>query len=94
MKNFSLDIVLGIDWLIFTNPLVYWVVCSLVLIVGANQHTKLAFPVTSVANVTLSSLKQVLAEVKRGHLHGFCLLYPHSTRGCWLFQGRETVPWY
>ena len=38
----------------------------------------LAILVNRVSNVTLSSIKQVLAEVKRGCLTFFGLLHPHS----------------
>ena len=40
-------------------------------------HTILVFPVNCVANVTLSSVKQVLAEVKRGFSAWYGLLHPH-----------------
>ena len=57
MKNLSYDITLGMDWLKSTNPVIFWVACFLELTVGANLHIALAFPVNSVANVTLSSFK-------------------------------------
>ena len=44
---------------------------------GDKLHILLAFPVNSVANVTLSSLKQVLAEVKYDCLAWFGLLHSH-----------------
>ena len=45
---------------------------------GESLHTVIALPVHSIANVILSSLKQVLAEVKRGCYAWFGLLHPHS----------------
>ena len=66
IKELSYDIVLGMNWLKSTNPVVYWVACSLELTGDANQHTLLALPGNIVPNVTLPSLKEVLAEVKRG----------------------------
>ena len=60
MKNLSYAIVLGIYWLLLTNTIIDWVAFSLKLTVGANLHALLALPVNSVANVTLSGLKQVL----------------------------------
>ena len=45
---------------------------------AAKYHTVLALPVHSVANVTLLSLKKVLAEVKRGCPTWFGLFHPHS----------------
>ena len=44
---------------------------------GAKLHIILALPVNSVANVTLSSLKQMLAKVKYGCPAWFDLLHPH-----------------
>ena len=44
--------------------------------VGDNLHTVLAFLVSLIANVTLLSLRQVLAEVKRGFPAWFGLC-PH-----------------
>ena len=64
MQNLSFDIIVCMDWLKSTNSVIYWVACSLELSVGASYHTVLALPVTSVASVTLSSVKQVLSEVK------------------------------
>ena len=52
--------------------------CSLELIVGAKLHTVLALPVNNVANVTLSSLKQVIVEVKHRCPAWFSLLHPYS----------------
>ena len=56
MKNLSYDIVLGMNWLKSTNPVIYWVACSLELTMHDNLHTVLALPINSVANVTLFSL--------------------------------------
>ena len=57
INNLQYNIVFGMDWLKSPNPVIYWVVFSLELTVGAKQHTVLALPVNSTANVTLSSLK-------------------------------------
>ena len=51
--------------------------CSLELIVSASLHTLLALPVNSIANVTLSSSKQMLAEVKRSYFVLFHFLHPY-----------------
>ena len=48
------------------------------LTVGGSLHIVLTFLVNSVASVTLSSLKQVLAEVKHGCPMSFGKLHPHS----------------
>ena len=64
MKNLSYDIIVGIYWVISTNPVIDWVACFLESTIGANFHTILTLPVNSVAYVTLSSLKKVLAEVR------------------------------
>ena len=45
---------------------------------GDLLHTVLALPMHSVASVALSSLKQVLAKVKRGYPSWFLFLHPHS----------------
>ena len=66
MKILSYYIILGMDWLKPTNPVIDWIACSLELAIGNNLHIVLALPFNSVANVTLSSLEQVLAEVKHG----------------------------
>ena len=66
MKSLSYDNISVIDWLKFTNPVINWVVCFLELTVGDNLHTVVALPINSVANVTLSNLKQVLVEVNYG----------------------------
>ena len=44
---------------------------------GDTLHTVFALPVNSVANITLSSLKQLLAEVKCGFFAYFVLLHPN-----------------
>ena len=44
---------------------------------GAKVHTLLALLMKRVATVTLSSLKQVLAEVKYDYPIWFTLLHPH-----------------
>ena len=54
------------DKLKSTNPVFDWVDCSLEFTVGTKFRIVLALPVNSIANVALSSLKKVLAEVKRG----------------------------
>ena len=64
IKNLSYNIILGMDWLESTNIVIDSVACSLELTVDAQLYTLLAFPVNSVANVTLSSLKYLLAEIK------------------------------
>ena len=46
--------------------------------VGANLHSLLALPVNSAVIITLSSLKQVLPEVKCSFTAWFGLLLPHS----------------
>ena len=66
MENLQYGIILGRDLLQSTNPVIDWVACSLQLSMGDNVHTVLAFPVNNIANRTLSSLKQVLAEIKCG----------------------------
>ena len=78
MKYLSYGVLLGIDWLISTNPVEIWVAFSLELTMGAKWHTVLALPMNSVANVTLSSLKQVLAEMKHSCPAWFVLLRSHS----------------
>ena len=65
------------DWLKSTNPVIDWVACSMELTMGTNLHTVLALLVNSIANVALSSLKQVLADIKRGCFAWFGLLHPH-----------------
>ena len=45
---------------------------------GNNLHTLLALLLISIANVTMSSFKQVLAEVKHGHPAWSGLLHPLS----------------
>ena len=35
-KSLTYDIILGMDWLKSTNPVIDWVACSLELTVGAN----------------------------------------------------------
>ena len=69
---------LGIDWLKSTNPLIDWVSCSIELTVGAIKLIVLTLPVNSVASVMLSSLEQVLTEVKHGCPKWFGLLHPYS----------------
>ena len=49
--------------------------------VSDNVYPVLALPVNSVAHVTLLSLKQVLAEVKRGFPTWFGSLHPLSLLG-------------
>ena len=93
-KDFTYDIIQGVDWLNTTNLVIDWVACSLELTLGAKLHTIPALSVNSIANVTLSSLKQVLAEVKCGCLAWFGLLHPHSlldTKGVFavLWGGRQ-----
>ena len=78
MQNLSYDIILGMDWIKSTNPAIDWVNSSLELTVGANHHILLALPVNSITNLTLSSAKQVLAEVKYVCPAWFGLLHPHS----------------
>ena len=51
--------------------------CSLELTVSANLHTVLVLPVYNITNITLSSLKQVLAEVKHSCPIQFDLLHSH-----------------
>ena len=69
---------LGMDWLESANPVKYWVAYSLELTVGAKQHTVLALLVKSITNVTLSSVKQVLAEVKHSCPACFSLFHPYT----------------
>ena len=57
VKNLSYDIILGMDWLKTTNPVIDCVACPLELTVGDNMYIVLALPVNSIAYVTLSSLK-------------------------------------
>ena len=93
----SYDRILGMDWLKSTNPAIYWVACSLELTVGYNLHIVLAFLENSVANMTLSSLKKVLAEVKHGCPAWYGLLHPHSllhTKGLLAVLGKGMVPRY
>ena len=52
--------------------------CSLELSVGAYAHTVLALLVNSIVNMTLQTLKQVLAEVKYSFSTWLSLFYPHS----------------
>ena len=78
IKSLSYDNISVIDWLKFTNPVINWVAYSLELTVGNNLHTVIALPINSVANVTLSNLKQVLVEVNYGSPGWFSLLHPHS----------------
>ena len=78
INNLSYDVFLGTDWLKSTNPVIDWVACFLELTVGAKLHTIIALLVNSVANVALSSLKKVLAEVNHGCPAWFGLLHPHS----------------
>ena len=47
------------------------------LILGDNLFTVLALSLNSVANVTLSSLRKVLAEMKHGCPAWFGCLHPH-----------------
>ena len=53
IRNLSYDIILGIDWLKYTNPVIDWVAWSLELTVGAKLHIALALPVNSISNVSL-----------------------------------------
>ena len=66
------------DYLKPTNPVINWVGCFLKLTVGDTLHTVLTLPVNSATHVTLSSLKQVLAQVKHGCPAWFGLLHPNS----------------
>ena len=68
---------LGMYWLKPTNPVINWVACSLELTLGDTLHTVFPVPVNSVANVTLSNLKRVLAEIKCSCPAWFSLLHPH-----------------
>ena len=52
-------------------------VCSLELTVGAKQRTVIALLVHSVANVALSTVKQVLVKMKHGCPAWFGLFHPH-----------------
>ena len=64
---------------------------------GDNLHTILALPVIISANITLPSLKYILAAVKCGCLAWFCLLHPHSfldTKGVLAVFGEGIVPRY
>ena len=65
-------------WLKSTNPIIDWVACYLELTVGDTVHNLLAFTVKSVANVSLSSLGQVLAKVKCGSPAWLGLLHHYS----------------
>ena len=49
--------------------------------IGDYLHTVLALPVHSIANAVLSSLKQLLIEVKHGCHAWFGWLHPHSLLG-------------
>ena len=66
------------DWLKSTNLFKYWVACFLEITVGAKQHTVFALLVNNVANLTLLSIKQKLAEVQCGCPAWLDLLQPHS----------------
>ena len=66
------------DLLKSTNPIIDWAACSLELTVGNILLAVLAFPISSDAYVTLSSLKLMLTEVKHGFPAWFGFLYPHS----------------
>ena len=57
MNNLQYNILLGVGWLKFTNPVKDWVDCYLELTLHDNLLTVLALLVTSVANVTLYGLK-------------------------------------
>ena len=55
----------------------------------------LALPVNTIANVTLSSVKQVLVEVKRDCPAWFGLLHSHlilDTKGVLVVLGRGIIP--
>ena len=77
INNLSYNMILGINWLKSTNPVMHWVGCSLELTVDANLHTTLALTVNSIAYITLSSLEQVQNEVKCGCPVCFGLVHPH-----------------
>ena len=77
MSDLSHDIILGMDWLKLTNPVIDWVACSLDILVGNNLYILLTFTVNNVANVTLSSMEQVLVDVKYSFLAWFGMLHPH-----------------
>ena len=76
-KPLSYDSVLVMNWLKYTNPVIYWVACFPDFTVNAKLHTVLALSVNSVATVALPSLKQVLAEVNCC-LAWLGFLHPHS----------------
>ena len=79
------------DWLKSTNPIIDWVIRYLELTAGAKKHTILSLPVNIIANVTLSSVKKVLAKVKYGCPVWFSLLHPNSllaTKGVLAILGR------
>ena len=78
MKTSSYDVIVGMDWLKSINPAIDSMACSLAVTVGTNQHTVFTLLMNSVANVTIPSVKQVLAEVKCGCPAWFGLLYPNS----------------
>ena len=55
-----------------------WMACSLEIILGEQLYTVLALPLNNIANMTLSSSKQVLTKVKYNCPIWFGLLHPHS----------------
>ena len=62
---------------------------------GKLLYPVLALPMHSVAKVSLSSLKQVLAEIKHSCLAWFSFLHPHlllDTRGCYKCWEEGKVP--
>ena len=78
MKDLSYDKIVGIGWLKYTYPVIDSVACSLDLTVDDDLHAVLALPVNSIASMTLSSLKQVLAEVKHSCPACFSLFHPQK----------------
>ena len=72
--------VLGIDWLKSTNPQIDWAACSFTCVVNGNSHVLSALPACKVAQVELSSLKQVCNDVKRGGAAWFGLVRPTEWR--------------
>ena len=66
------------NWFKSTNLTIDWVACSLELTVRKYLYTIQTFPVNSIINMTLTSSKQVLAEVKHICSVRFGVLYPHS----------------
>ena len=62
------DVVLGVDWLAATNPVINWQACTLsVACVGMSKPVVLSgLPTTPTARVELCSVQSLLKDVRSG----------------------------